>query len=99
MRAACRIPAQKPRGDGMIFANEMLKTYSRWRSYIAFIALGIIVPLVMAGLKLQGDALVQSLTAGLSRDFLLLGNLLNGYFVTVFLMNALWIHIPFLITL
>ena len=82
-----------------IFANELLKTYSRWRSYIAFIALGIIVPLVMVGLKLQGEKLVESLTAGLARDFLLLGNVLNGYFVTLFLMNALWIHIPFLITL
>jgi ABC-2 type transport system permease protein len=83
----------------MIFANELLKTYSRWRSYIAFIALGVIVPLVLAGLKLQGEALVGSVTAGLARDFLLVGNLLNGYFVTVFLMNALWIHIPFLLTL
>jgi ABC-2 type transport system permease protein len=27
------------------------------------------------------------------------GNIVNGYFVTYFVMNALWIHIPFLLTL
>jgi ABC-2 type transport system permease protein len=76
-----------------------LKTYFKWRSYIAFIAIAAVVPLVHFGLFLQGDALVRSVTRGIAQDFLLLGNLMNGYFVTYILMNSLWIHIPFLITL
>ena len=82
-----------------LFGNEMLKTYLRWRSYIAFIAITIVVPLVMVAMKLQGDTMVKSMTRSLSQDFLLVGNILNGYFVTYFVLNALWIHIPFLLTL
>ena len=33
------------------------------------------------------------------KDFLIFGNLLNGWFVTAFIMNSLHFHIPFLITL
>jgi ABC-2 type transport system permease protein len=82
-----------------ILGNELIKTYFKWRSYIAFIAIAIVVPLVMIAMKMQGDAMVKSITRGLTQDFLLVGNILNGYFVTYFVMNALWIHIPFLLTL
>jgi ABC-2 type transport system permease protein len=76
-----------------------VKTYRKWRSYIAFLAIGIVVPLVFLAMKLQEDTMVRGITRGIARDFVVLGNVLNGYFVTVFLMNALWIHIPFLLTL
>jgi ABC-2 type transport system permease protein len=33
------------------------------------------------------------------KDFLIVGNLLNAWFVTAFIMNSLHIHIPFLVTL
>jgi len=82
-----------------IFGDELIKTYFKWRSYIAFIAIAIIVPLVMVAMRMQGDVMVKSITRGLSQDFFLVGNILNGYFVTYFIMNALWIHIPFLLTL
>jgi len=82
-----------------IVGNEILKTSFKWRSAIAFIAVAVIVPLVMIGLKLQGDAVVKGATRALGQDFLFLGNILNGYFVTALIMNSLWVHIPFLITL
>jgi len=63
------------------------------------VTIGAVVPLVHVALYLQGDALLNSVTRGVAQDFLLLGNLMNGYFVTYFLMNSLWLHIPFLITL
>lgn len=82
-----------------VFGNELVKTYRKWRSYIAFVTIGIVVPLVFLAMKLQGENLVQNITRGIARDFVVLGNVLNGYFVTIFLMNSLWIHIPFLLTL
>jgi ABC-2 type transport system permease protein len=33
------------------------------------------------------------------KDFLIFGNVLNGWFITAFIMNSLHIHIPFFITL
>lgn len=82
-----------------VFGNELVKTFRRWRSYIAFITIGCVVPLVFLAIRLQDDAMAQGFVRGMTRDFVILGNILNGYFVTVFLMNSLWIHIPFLITL
>jgi ABC-2 type transport system permease protein len=82
-----------------VFGNELVKTFRRWRSYIAFITIGIVVPLVFVAMKLQADRVGLGITRSIERDFVVLGNFLNGYFVTVFLMNSLWIHIPFLLTL
>ena len=82
-----------------ILGNEILKTYLKWRSSIAFIAIAVLIPLVFVGLKLQGATMMKSMMRGIAQDFFLVGNLLNGYFVTQFTMNSLWIHIPFLITL
>ena len=82
-----------------IFRYELLKTFLKWRTYIGFIAIVIIVPLVEIALKLQGDSMMKAMTRGLAQDFFIVGNLLNAYFVTHFIMNSLWIHIPFLITL
>jgi ABC-2 type transport system permease protein len=61
--------------------------------------IAVVVPLVDIALKLQGNALASGMTRGLARDFVLVGNIMNGYFVTQFLMASLWVHIPFLITL
>jgi ABC-2 type transport system permease protein len=82
-----------------VFGNELVKTFRKWRSYIAFITIGVVVPLVFVAIKLQDDSMAQGLVRSMTRDFVVLGNVLNGYFVTVFLMNSLWIHIPFLLTL
>lgn len=82
-----------------IIGNEILKTSFKWRSYISFLAIAAVVPLVEIALKLQGTNMERGMTRGLSQDFLLLGNIVNGYFVTQMIMNALWIHVPFLVTL
>jgi ABC-2 type transport system permease protein len=82
-----------------LLRNEFFKTFSKWRSYIAFVTIAVVVPLVMIAVKLQGELLTKSLASGLAQDIQLPGNIVNGYFVTFFLMNTLWIHIPLLITL
>lgn len=82
-----------------ILANELLKTYSRWRTYIGFLAVAVVVPLVEIGLKMEGGSLVRGATRGLTQDFFMVGNIFNAYFITYFIMNSLWIHIPFLISL
>jgi ABC-2 type transport system permease protein len=84
---------------GRVLWHELVKTFLKWRSYITFIVIAVVVPLVDIALKLQGNNLATGMTRGLARDFLLVGNIMNGYFVTQFLMASLWVHIPFLITL
>ncbi|HEX9006847.1 MAG TPA: ABC transporter permease subunit [Bacteroidota bacterium] len=79
--------------------NELLKTFFKWRSYIGFIAIAIVVPLVEVGFRLEGGTIVSAFSRGLSQAPFLPENVFNGYFVTHFIMNSLWVHIPFLITL
>jgi ABC-2 type transport system permease protein len=82
-----------------ILLNEFVKTYFKWRTYIGFIAILVVIPLVMLGMKLDGASIIRNLTRGLEKDFFLLGNLFNGYFVGYFIMNGLYVHIPFLVSL
>ena len=82
-----------------LLACELVKTYRKWRTYIGFLAIGVVVPLVEIGLKLEGGSLVRGVTRTLASDFFFVGNLFNAYFVTYFIMNSLWIHVPFLISL
>jgi len=82
-----------------ILVNELSKTFRKWRSSISFLAVAVVVPLVHIAFWWQRDRFLDVYARGLTQDFMVFGNLLNAYFVTSFLMNSLWIHIPFLITL
>ena len=82
-----------------VLRNELLKTYLKWRTYIGFIAIAALVPLVETALKLEGGTVLKSITRTLEQDFFFVGNLFNGYFVTHLIMNSLWVHVPFLISL
>jgi ABC-2 type transport system permease protein len=63
-------------------------------------AFGIIVPMVVAGLKLGGqNSFNRSLLSLLQNDFIIGGNVLNGWFFGFFFMGALWIHVPVVLTI
>ena len=69
---------------------EFIKTFTRVRTYIGFTAFGIIVPLVVAGLKLGGqNSFEKRLLFLLQNDFVIGGNVLNGWFFGFFFMGAL----------
>jgi ABC-2 type transport system permease protein len=78
---------------------ELLKIFKKWRTYIGFIAIGILVPLLHLAMYLEGQKSLEFITRGLRDSFILVGNLLNGYWISYIILNALTIHIPFLITL
>jgi ABC-2 type transport system permease protein len=50
-------------------------------------------------MKAEGTIFMQRMMAGVQKDFFLVGNLFNGWFITYLIMNSLWIHVPFLISL
>jgi len=78
---------------------ELLKIFRKWRTYIGFIAIAIFVPLIEIALYYTGSDIVGNQTRRLEQDFILLGNLFNGWFLTHLIMNSMWVHIPFLICL
>jgi len=82
-----------------LFWFEIVKTFSRWRTYIGFGVIALIVVLTEVVMKLSATEILYRMMRSLQKDFLIFGNILNGWFVTAFIMNGLHIHIPFLIAL
>jgi len=82
-----------------LFRIEVYKTFSRWRTYIAFGFLALIVILTEVVMKLSAREILERMMRSMQKDFLIFGNVLNGWFITAFIMNSLHLHIPFLITL
>ena len=78
---------------------ELAKTLRLGRTAIGYAALLVVVPLVLWGLAAGGDHLEREFARGLEEQFFVVGDLLNGYSASVIVMNFLWVHIPFLITL
>jgi ABC-2 type transport system permease protein len=62
-------------------------------------AIGILVPLLHLAMYLEGMRSLEMVTRGLRDSFVLVGNLLNGYWISYIILNALTIHIPFLVAL
>lgn len=82
-----------------VLFNELIKTFAKWRTYIGFIAIGVLVPLVEFGMKWEGPSMMRGTLRSMEQDFIITGNIFNGFFITQIIMNSLWVHVPFLISL
>lgn len=78
---------------------ELFKIFKKWRTYIGFIAIGLMVPIIQIALLYTGEGSINFMTRSLQQSFLFTGNLLNTYFISYMVLNSLTVHIPFLITL
>lgn len=78
---------------------ELYKIFRKWRTYIGFIAIGILVPLIHLAFLLTGENTIDFMTRNIQQSFIFVGNLLNGYFVSYLILNSITVHIPFLIAL
>lgn len=77
---------------------EGIKTFLKKRTYLGFLIVAIIIPLVVIAMKLEGGRFLQFATRALQQDFIIVGNLFNGWLVAYQLMLGLWFHVPLLIT-
>jgi len=82
-----------------LFRIETYKTFSRWRTYIGFGVIALVVLVTELVMKLSAAEILSRMMRSFQKDFLIAGNVLNAWFVTAFIMNSLHIHIPFLVTL
>ncbi len=78
---------------------ELYKIFKKWRSYIGFIAIGILVPIIHIAMLFEGKNTLDFMTRDIQQSFVFIGNLLNGYFLSYIILASLAIHIPFLIAL
>lgn len=82
-----------------ILRLEIIKTFKKWRTYIGFATVGIIIPMIGLAIKLSGEHLDKGPMRQFQEEFIIVGNLFNGWFFSHLIMNSLFIHIPFLIAL
>ena len=75
-----------------LYKNELIKAFSKWRTYISFAAIGTVIPLVMWGFHSGGAAIQRDMLARLGEAFITTGNLANGMWASHLIMNALFIH-------
>lgn len=78
---------------------ELFKTYAKWRTYIGFIAVGVLIPVIMWIMWMEGGRFISQQLRSLQSEFLITGNLFNGWVIAQIIMNGLWIHVPALIAL
>ncbi len=78
---------------------ELQKMFKKWRTYIGIIAIGLLTIIVQLVLYFTGKNFVDAQMRGMEQSFVIVGNLLNGYFIARLILTLLIIHIPFLVVL
>ncbi len=81
-----------------LFWAEIVKTFLKKRTYLGFLIVLVILPIIEVAIASEGDRFLRMATRNLANDFFILGNLFNGWFIAYQVMNVFWIHVPLLIT-
>jgi ABC-2 type transport system permease protein len=82
-----------------LISIELYKIFKKWRTYIGFMAIAVLVPIIQIALLIEGEKYLEFMTQNLQQTFIFVGNLLNGYLIAFIVLGSFWIHIPFLIKL
>jgi ABC-2 type transport system permease protein len=82
-----------------LISIELYKIFKKWRTYIGFIAIGLLISIIHISMIFEGKNTIDFMTRNIQQNFIFVGNLLNGYFLSYIILNSLAIHIPFLTVL
>ncbi|PKL83268.1 MAG: hypothetical protein CVV24_05920 [Ignavibacteriae bacterium HGW-Ignavibacteriae-3] len=78
---------------------ELQKMFKKWRTYIGIIAISLLAIIIQVALYFTGKNMIDFQMRGIEQSFVMVGNLLNGYFIARMILTLLIIHIPFLVVL
>lgn len=82
-----------------LISIELYKIFKKWRTYIGFITLTILVSFIHIAMVFEGKETIDFMTRNIQESFVFVGNLLNAYLISYIILNSLAIHIPFLVSL
>lgn len=80
-----------------VFKIEIYKIFKRPRTYISFVAIGIVVMLIQLALYVDGDTYVDFMLQSLGNSFQVQGKIMNGYMICYIILQTIFIHVPLLI--
>lgn len=78
---------------------ELYKLIHQPRTWITFGVLAVIMALINFGIYTEGEEMFSLLLKPLTRQFLIEGNIINGYLIGYLSLNMLWVHIPVLLVI
>lgn len=78
---------------------ELYKVFRKPRTFIAFVAITMIVALIQVGFYIDGESYIQFGMNALSENFDIQGKVLNGYLLAYIILQTLLVHVPLLIAL
>jgi ABC-2 type transport system permease protein len=78
---------------------EIVKIFNRWRTYIGFATVILLVPIIMYLTHRFGFDVQDQALRAMDSSIVMVGSLVNGLLVSYYLMHVLWIHFPFFIVL
>ncbi len=77
---------------------ELYKIFHRPRTYIAFVAVAVLITIMQFGLKVDGQEYADFMLQSVG-NFDVQGKLLNGYMVCYIVLQLMLVHVPLLVTL
>ena len=78
---------------------ELYKIFRKPRTYIAFVAITVLVLIIQFGFYLDGENFLDLTLSSLRASFALEGHIMNGYFMCYVILQLLLVHVPILISL
>lgn len=82
-----------------LLRTELYKIFHRPRTYISFGIIAAITFVIQLAMFTDGKSFVNFALQGVSEQFYIQGNILNGYLITYIILQSLLIHIPLLVAL
>jgi ABC-2 type transport system permease protein len=82
-----------------LITNEVVKTFSKPRTYISFLALAILTLTLQYGFKQDGEEIIKIVTAQLEQDFDINGKVLTSNFICYLILQFLIVQMPLLVAL
>ena len=83
-----------------LFQIELFKIFRKPRTYLAFAIIAAFIFLIQLGLLVNGKDLMKFMMSSLDETFdIEYSKLINGYWVGLFVLNLLLVHVPILVAL
>lgn len=82
-----------------LIRQELFKIFRRPRTYISFGIIAAVTLIIEIALFADGKTFIDFVLAGITEQFDVQGNIINGYLVTYIILQSLIVNIPLLVAL
>ena len=82
-----------------LFYNELIKAIYKRRTYISFILITLLIPIIVYAIDYGAISLQNKIYGQMQDSFIFIGSIVNGYLATYLIIAILITHMPFLSTI